>query len=121
MEDALGLYLQSLDKVGALDVKLVLTGHRRLVHDLHARIRELKEHHKNRLDEVLKALNDGEKTALEIAPLISWDITAKTWEDFPPQQKWFAFGEALAHVRYLEIRGKVRRINQNGVIKYALV
>ncbi len=120
MEDALGFYHESLDKVGALDVKLVLTGHRRLVHDLYGRIRELKEHHKNRLDEVLQALKSGEKTALEIAPFIKWDITAKTWEEFPAQQKWFAFGETLAHIKYLEIRGQVRRIMSNGVIKYAL-
>ena len=121
MQDALGFYLESLDKVGALDVKLVLTGHRRLVHDLKGRIHELKEHHRQRLDEVLKALSEGEKTVLEIAPLIKWDITAKTWEAFPSQQKWFAFGETLAHVRYLEIRGKVRRITHDGVIKYTLV
>ena len=34
MEDSLGKYLGSLEKVNALDVELVLTGHRRLVHDL---------------------------------------------------------------------------------------
>jgi glyoxylase-like metal-dependent hydrolase (beta-lactamase superfamily II) len=120
MEDALGQYLASLEKVNALDVKLVLTGHRRLVHDLQRRIKELQEHHRARLNEVLVALGDGEKDVLQIAPHITWDITAKTWEEFPPQQKWFAFGETMAHVRYLEARGKVRRRNQNGVIKYVL-
>jgi len=120
MEDALGQYLNSLEKVNALDVKLVLTGHRRLVHDLQRRVKELQEHHRERLNEVLVALSDGEKDVLQIAPHIKWDITAKTWEEFPPMQKWFAFGETMAHVRYLEARGKVRRKSQNGMIKYML-
>jgi glyoxylase-like metal-dependent hydrolase (beta-lactamase superfamily II) len=120
MEDALGQYLASLEKVNALDVKLVLTGHRRLVHDLHGRVKELHEHHSARLNEVLIALGDGEKNILEIAPHIKWDITAKTWEDFPPAQKWFAFGETMAHVGFLEARDKVRRTTRNGKIKYAL-
>jgi glyoxylase-like metal-dependent hydrolase (beta-lactamase superfamily II) len=120
MEDALGQYLDSLEKVNALDVKLVLTGHRRLVHNLHGRVKELQEHHHARLNEVLVALGDGEKDILQIAPHIKWDITAKTWEEFPPAQKWFAFGETMAHVGYLEARGKVRRTTRKGKIKYAL-
>jgi glyoxylase-like metal-dependent hydrolase (beta-lactamase superfamily II) len=120
MEDALGEYLASLDKVNALDVKLVLTGHRRLVHDLSGRVRELQEHHRERLNEVLTALGDGEKDILQIAPRIRWDITARTWEAFPLPQKWFAFGETLAHVKYLEARGQVRKRTRNGRIKYAL-
>jgi glyoxylase-like metal-dependent hydrolase (beta-lactamase superfamily II) len=108
MEDSLGQYLDSLEKVNALDAKLVLTGHRRLVHDLQRRVKELQEHHRTRLNEVLVALGDGEKNVFEIAPQIKWDITAKTWEEFPPPQKWFAFGETMAHVKYLEAKGKVK-------------
>jgi len=121
MEDALGEYLASLEKVDALDVELVLTGHRRLVHDLHGRVKGLQKHHRARLNEVLLALGDGEKNILQIAPHISWDITAKTWEEFPAPQKWFAFGETMAHVKYLEYQGKVRSKNHNGTIKYSLV
>jgi glyoxylase-like metal-dependent hydrolase (beta-lactamase superfamily II) len=121
MEDSLGQYLASLEKVNSLVVKLVLTGHRRLVHDLRGRVAELQEHHRVRLSEVLVALGDGGKDVLQIAPHIKWDITAKTWEAFPPAHKWFAFGETMAHVRYLEAKGKVQRRSQNGVIKYVLV
>ncbi|HOO89871.1 MAG TPA: MBL fold metallo-hydrolase [Syntrophales bacterium] len=120
IKDSLGRYLASLEKVDALDVELVLTGHRRLVHDLHGRVRELQEHHRARLDEVMTALGDGEKNILQVAPHISWDITAKTWEEFPVQQQWFAFGEAMAHVKYLEYQGKVRSKNSNGTITYSL-
>ena len=120
MEDSLGKYLDSLEKVNALDVGLVLTGHRRLVHDLHGRVKELQEHHRARLNEVLIALGDGEKNILQIAPHIRWDITAKTWEEFSAQQKWFAFGETMAHVKYLEGKGGVQRKKHNGTIAYSL-
>jgi hypothetical protein len=70
---------------------------------------------------VLAALRDGAKTTLQIAPSITWDISFKSWEEFPPTQKWFAFGETLSHVRYLENKGTVRRHSENGKILYALV
>jgi len=120
MGDSLEQYLASLEKVNALETELVLTGHRRLVHDLHGRVRELQEHHSARLNEVLVALSEGEKNIYQIAPHISWDITAKTWEEFPPPQKWFAFGETMAHVIYLENRGKISRKHRNGTITYVL-
>jgi glyoxylase-like metal-dependent hydrolase (beta-lactamase superfamily II) len=121
MDDPLNEYLTNLEKIEALDVKIVLPGHRRLVHDLHKRIKELQEHHRDRLNEVLAALDDGAKTALQIAPHIRWDIAFNSWDEFPPAQKWFAFGETLAHVRFLENKGKVRRQSQNGKVLYSLV
>jgi glyoxylase-like metal-dependent hydrolase (beta-lactamase superfamily II) len=121
MEDALARYLDSLEKVSRLEVNLVLTGHRRLFPDLRGRCAELQEHHRARLQEVLVALGDGEKNLLQIAPRVTWDITAKSWDEFPPPQKWFAFGETMAHVRYLEDQGRVlRRRDRNGLITYAL-
>jgi hypothetical protein len=72
------------------------------------------------LNEVLRALRDGPKTTLQVAPCVTWDVTYKSWEEFPPTQKWFAFGEVLAHLRYLENKGKVRRESENDMISYAL-
>ncbi|MCL0092583.1 hypothetical protein M1N92_02830 [Dehalococcoidia bacterium] len=40
---------------------------------------------------------------------MSWDMTYKSWDLFPSMQKWFATGEAIAHLRYLEEKGKVAR------------
>jgi len=100
-------YLSSLDKVYELDVELVLPGHRSIFRNHKERIRELKEHHRVRLDEVLSILGKGNQNAFEVASRMSWDIGYKSWHAFPPGQKWFAFGEALAHLRYLEEEGKV--------------
>ena len=120
MEDSLGEYLTSLEKVYPLEVDTVLTGHRRLVNDHRGRIRELQEHHRCRLNEVLTALEKGEQNILQIAPQIAWDIAVDSWEEFPPAQKWFAFGEALAHVRYLVNEGKIKRQEKDGKFFYSL-
>ncbi|MFH1481587.1 MAG: MBL fold metallo-hydrolase [Pseudomonadota bacterium] len=118
LENALKHYLASLEKVSSLSVDLVLPGHRRLLNDHRGRIVELKEHHGNRLDEVLIALKDGDKTAWEVAPHITWDIKFSSWAEFPPVQKWFAIGETIAHLNYLEADRKIWRRKENGTIFY---
>ncbi|MBM3167210.1 MAG: MBL fold metallo-hydrolase [Chloroflexi bacterium] len=121
MDDSLRHYLASLAKVSSLDVSLVLPGHRSLWHEHKQRIAELQEHHRSRLNEALAALEDGEKNAWQIAPYITWDIDCKSWEEFPAQQKWFAIGETVAHLRYLETSGKVQHRIQGDGILYGLV
>ncbi len=119
-ENHLKHYLASLDKVHKLQVDLVLPGHRRLIDNHRARIEELKKHHALRLDEVLTILKDGTMSAYEVASHMSWDIDCERWEQFPVAQKWFATGEALAHLRYLEEEAKVVRKRAAGTIKFTL-
>jgi glyoxylase-like metal-dependent hydrolase (beta-lactamase superfamily II) len=100
-------YLASLDKVNELEIDLVLPGHRRLVTDHRTRIAELKEHHERRLREVLSILGDDPRTAYQVASRMTWDLECKSWEEFPRAQKWFATGEAIAHLRYLQRKGLI--------------
>ena len=120
MADSLKTYLESLEKVFALDVDLVLPGHRRLLKDHRKRIRELQEHHQARADEVLSVLEDGEKTAYQVAQYVTWDIDCNSWAEFPAAQKWFAVGETIAHLEYLEGEGKVRRKTGADRIRFSL-
>lgn len=120
MENSLKSYLASLDRVYAIDVKLVLTGHRSIMSDHKKRIKELKEHHRNRLNEVILALMDGAKTAYQVTPYITWDFKYKSWKLFPPLQKWFALGETLAHLKYLQKEGIVKEGTQDGKIIFSL-
>jgi len=109
-------YLASLDKVYDLDVELVLPGHRQLFTDHRKRIQELKHHHEARANEVLSILEKGEQTAYEVASQMSWDIDYKSWKQFPASQKWFATGEAIAHLAYLEQKGMITRKGQEKVL-----
>lgn len=113
-------YLKSLDKVAGLDVALVLPGHRSIFRDLKERIEELRQHHRHRLNEVLEILARGEKDAYQVAAMMTWDLTYSSWTSFPVAQKWFATGEALAHLSYLEEQGLVRRREQHGKYIYSI-
>jgi glyoxylase-like metal-dependent hydrolase (beta-lactamase superfamily II) len=110
-------YLMSLDKVYDLDAELVLPGHRSIFKNQKERISELKQHHQTRLMEVISILERGKQNAFQVASQMTWDIGYKSWDLFPPAQKWFAFGEALAHLKYLEEEGEVGRgIDKQGIV-----
>ncbi len=113
-------YLDSLDKVSRLDVALTLPGHRTLIADCRKRINELKEHHQHRADEVLAILQKGALSAYQTASHMTWDINCDTWEEFPVSQKWFATGEAISHLKYLEEKGMIRKNASNKRIVYSL-
>lgn len=109
VDDALGAYLDSLQKVIDLPVRMTLPGHRKSG-DYRERVEALLRHHKNRLAEVQKIIiQQPGLTAYEIAGRMTWHIKADSWEDFPMNQKWFAVGECLSHLDYLRKREKIVR------------
>ncbi|NLB52594.1 MAG: MBL fold metallo-hydrolase [Syntrophomonadaceae bacterium] len=118
--DCLGLYLKSLEKIDALDIKLVLPAHRKLISDYHQRIAELVTHHEERLQEILDILHGGFMSAYQVASRMHWDLTYDSWEEFPDFQRWFATGEAIAHLEHLAERGKVKRVQQEELMLYEL-
>jgi len=113
-------YLSSLDKVYGLDIELVLPGHRGTLRNVKGRIEELRHHHQERLEEITSILKKGGMNAFEIGSRMSWDIVYDSWDVFPVSQKWFAVGEVLAHLKYLEEEGTLRREIQNQTRIYSL-
>lgn len=121
MPDALGSYLESLEKLRGLPAERLLPGHRKETGDLDTRIGQLEEHHRHRLNEVLNIVGSAPgRTAYEIAGRMRWSIRS-TWREFPVQQKFFALGECLAHLDYLERRGRICRRERDGLIRYSLL
>jgi glyoxylase-like metal-dependent hydrolase (beta-lactamase superfamily II) len=115
-------YLSSLDKVFDLDIDMVLPGHRSVFTNFKERIRELQQHHSKRAEEVLGILAAGPQSAFQVASQMSWDIVSESWDLFPIQQKWFATGEALAHLVFLESQRLVYRERVEGhLIEFHLV
>lgn len=110
-------YFASLDKVNAMEIDLVLPGHRSIIADHKARIIELKEHHHRRFNEILSILRNGSMSAFKVASQMTWDIDCESWDTLPLQQKWFATGEAIAHLRFLE---KESAINGKAINKITL-
>lgn len=113
-------YLASLEKIDVLQISAVLPGHRRLMPGYHERIAELKEHHFKRNKEIMAILDDKPKNAYQVASMMKWDIDAESWSSFPIWQKFFASGEAIAHLRYLEEEGKIASKKKNDCILYSI-
>ncbi|NCB24244.1 MAG: MBL fold metallo-hydrolase [Bacteroidia bacterium] len=118
--DLLGTYLSSLEKIRKYDVGKTLPAHRTTgSKTLYERIDELRNHHEARLAETLQAvLENPGSCAFDLAGKMKWRIRASNWEDFPPAQKWFAVGECLAHLEYLEVRQFVRCEEGGDTVRY---
>ena len=117
--DPLDLYIKSLKRVYELDVELCLPGHRSFITDFKKRVLELIEHHRVRANEAISILEKESQTAYQTASKMTWDIDAKSWNDFPVMQKWFATAEAIAHLIYLENKGLVQREIRDGLIFFS--
>jgi len=107
--DPLTDYLHSLDKIEKLEVDVVLPAHEEAFANHHERIKQLKDHHKRRLDEIMNGLGAGNLTAYELASKVHWNVNYKSWDEFPLFQKYLALGEIVAHLNLLEQKQLVSR------------
>jgi glyoxylase-like metal-dependent hydrolase (beta-lactamase superfamily II) len=94
-------YLQSLAALRDLPVRLALPGHKALIHDWSGRIRELEQHHEERLHLTLEAVRSGRTDAYRVALVIFQHMR------FTPHEWRFALAEALAHLDELVLRGQL--------------
>lgn len=109
MENSLGTYMNSLRRFRAFPVRKSLPGHRE-EGDYLGRIEALLLHHEQRVGETEAIVRaQPGQTAYAIASQMTWAIRAKNWDEFPVIQKWFAVGEALAHLDYLCAEGRILR------------
>lgn len=116
--DYLDEYFKSLEKIRDLDIELTLPGHRRILTDCQGRIEELKQHHNNRLNNVLDILGNQSMTGAQVASKMKWDLNIKSWEEYPPAQKLFASGEALSHLTHLVFKGVLAKDLRDGLVYY---
>lgn len=98
--DPLGLYLRSLAEIPRRipSDALVLPGHRLPFYGLHARCRELSEHHEERCGLIATACGQAPKSVAELVPVVFR-------RPLDPHQLSFAFSEVHAHVNYMIRRG----------------
>lgn len=117
--DSLAIYLKNLEKIKDYDIKHLYSSHRFLIDNVNERIDELKAHHKKRLEESLSIVKKYKNISTrDVSKNLNWDIRTKDWNDFPDSQKWFAVGEAQAHLVYLENKGLIKGEMKDGVIYY---
>lgn len=119
--DMLGTYLKNLKCVYNMDIDYLFSSHRFLIDDHRRRINELCLHHQERLDEIKEVLRKfGTCTVRKVTKELHWNIKSKGWDDFPKSQKWFAAGEAHAHLEHLRALGEVTMEEKNGILYYKI-
>lgn len=119
LKNPLKRYLESLDKILEYDIDLPLPAHRGGETTVGRRIGEIKTHHIERLAEAERIVAEGAgMTPYQVASKMTWKIRA-SWEEFPIGQKWFAVGEAVAHLEYLVEAGRAKLALEDGVRMYS--
>jgi len=100
-DDPLGDFLDALRAVRTLPVTRVLPAHGDPFDDLPGRVDQILAHHEDRLRATLDAIGAGERDAYAVCRTL-FPVLRSAHEER------FALAESLAHLRYLERRGKVR-------------
>jgi len=110
--DPLADYIESLAAFRDLpEDTLVLPSHGQPFFGLQARIDQLIDHHRDRLDRAVMAAGDG-RTAVEIMPAL-FD------RELDAHQLSFALGEAIAHLNHLVCKGQLTRTTDtSGISRY---
>ncbi|WP_242454559.1 MBL fold metallo-hydrolase [Bailinhaonella thermotolerans] len=100
-------YLDSLASIRALEADEVLPAHEYRFAGLADRVDHVIAHHHERLDEIEKTVAAaGEIACWDLATRLTW---SRPWETIPLFMRRAANGETLAHLVWLEARGRVRR------------
>lgn len=109
--DPLAKYVDSLDRIAAFDgVKQVLPAHGQPFADLAGRVREIKEHHEERLER-LREISEEEGWAT---------VQALSHRLFAPRS-WgsMAESETYAHLEHLRLRGQASRREVAGFLEFS--
>lgn len=114
--DSLGDYLRSLDRICELDIVRGFPAHRE-EGDFYPRITAIQQHHDIRLKELLNLIQRRSGgTAYELAQGMTWSVRGRSWAEFPPNQKWFATGETIAHLNHLVCTGRAIYRDCGGIL-----
>ncbi len=111
--DPLGDFLSALERMKRLNVKRVLPAHGEPFDDCAGRVDAILAHHATRLDEALNAASGAQRTAYEICRILFPVLRS-------PHEERFALAETLAHLVYLELRGRIRTVDGRP-IKWSVV
>lgn len=110
--DPLTAFLESIDRLRELPKDtLVLPSHGKPFTGLHARIDQLRDHHRDRLADVLEACRTPQSAADMLPVLFKRSLDL--------HQTTFAMGEAVAHLHALWHGGSLRReMGEDGVWRF---
>ncbi|MHA1991453.1 MAG: MBL fold metallo-hydrolase [Candidatus Hodarchaeales archaeon] len=107
----LDYYLKSLDKIDALNPKIIFPAHQEVIYNPHKRILEMKKHHDTRLSEVTKVIENKALTPYNISQI-------HFGNDLDGMNTMLALSEVLSHLIYLEEQGRIKRIEKENKLYF---
>jgi glyoxylase-like metal-dependent hydrolase (beta-lactamase superfamily II) len=110
---ALVEYLESLEKTRAMDVELVLPGHGEPITDHRAVIDERFDLHRRRAEKFHKLIAERPRSAYELAQSL--------WGNIAVTQAYLTLSEVLGHTDLLINAGRVREVEDGGVVRFEAV
>jgi glyoxylase-like metal-dependent hydrolase (beta-lactamase superfamily II) len=109
--DPLGDYLDALQRTIELGPRLALPGHGEPIEDPVGRALALIEHHRDRLAETQRALDDEPRSGYALS-------FAVFGAELKPAARRFAVAETLSHLERLVQEGRARRHEDDGIVAY---
>jgi glyoxylase-like metal-dependent hydrolase (beta-lactamase superfamily II) len=117
-EYPLASFLDSLRLVRSMPDTRLLPAHGPVTESTHARIDELLEHHRTRLEDTVEAIAKGADTAAAAAGLLTWTRRAKALPDLDPFNRMLAVLETATHLDLLVLQGRLQAEESGGVLAY---
>jgi glyoxylase-like metal-dependent hydrolase (beta-lactamase superfamily II) len=117
-ELALRDYLGSLAAVRRMPDLRLLPAHGPVTDSAHARIDQLLEHHRSRLEECAEAVQHGAETAYQAAGMLTWTRRLRPLEELDSFNQMLAVIETAEHLNLLVVQGRLRSDDIDGVRHY---
>lgn len=111
LEDPLGDYLDSLQRLIAMEIDLTYPAHGSIIAQGDERARQIVLHHDRRLLDMVELVTADETTA--------WAVTLKSFRpNLDPISTRMAFLETISHLEHLRLTGRIRDENHDGQTSY---
>jgi glyoxylase-like metal-dependent hydrolase (beta-lactamase superfamily II) len=109
--DMLAEFLESLDRLAALDIDLIFPGHGETFSGHRAWINETSGHHRQRCDEIFALVRQSPRTV--------HSMVGDLWRrSLSPINHHFAVFEVLAHLEYMQRQGRVGHRQNRGAMEW---
>lgn len=110
---SLPTYLDSLERLRAVDAEVGYGGHGEPIPDLPGRIEEIVDHHHSRKERIAGILE-------ERGPTTAYRVMQELFPDLPATEMFAGMSEVIGHLDLLEDEGRVDIDRRDGVQRYEL-
>lgn len=111
LEDPLGDYMNSLQKLVELDIGVTYPAHGTLIDQGDERARQILLHHDRRLLDMADLVREQDTSA--------WNVMLKSFRpNLDSLQSRLAFLETISHLEHLRLTGRIREEDHNGKMIY---